>query len=162
MSSNEIEQNIPADFEKYKFARQKLSEEMMYRRERQWKIFSWISTLLVGITGGVIALNGKDFSFSVLHKIAVTFAVIVLSTFSCIRIYHDSTVALGYSKIISKLDAKQKLKFTDRAYKKWHLGNIGFTILLMLAAIFAVWTSPYVNVAKPTPPSNNSFNPSPR
>ena len=40
MSSSEIEQNIPTDFEKYKCARQKLAEEMMYRRERQWKVFS--------------------------------------------------------------------------------------------------------------------------
>jgi hypothetical protein len=69
-------------------------------------IFSWVSTLLVGITGGVIALNGKDFSFTALHKIALTFAVILLSTFSSIRIYNDSTVALAYSKVIYKLDAE--------------------------------------------------------
>jgi hypothetical protein len=62
-------------------------------------------------------------------------------------------VALAYSKVIYKLDAEQKLKFTDRAYKKWHLGNIGFTVLLMIAAIFVLWTSPYISVVKPTAPA---------
>jgi hypothetical protein len=155
--SSDLERNIPTDFEKYKYIRDKLVEEAKYRRDRQWNVFSWVSTLLVGIIGGVIALNGNDFIFSIYHKIAISVAAVGLAAVAYVRMRHDAHVALAYTKVIFKLDEQQKLKFTDRKHKKWHLGNIGFTVLLMLAALFAIWSpTPEVAPKQPQPANQPS------
>jgi ABC-type branched-subunit amino acid transport system permease subunit len=162
MSSDRIKGLTPDDFERYKFTRTRLREEIMYRRESQWKVFTWASNLLVAIIGGVIALSGKGFSFSRLHLGLLIFAIIVLAVGACLRIRHDAKVSVFNSNAAFELDKEFGLEFDDQRYKRWHLRHIGSIIFLAAAAIVTVVGAPKINVIQSPPPSNNSFNPTPR
>jgi hypothetical protein len=37
-----------------------MRDEVMYRREQQWKVFSWVSSLYLAIIGGVIVISSND------------------------------------------------------------------------------------------------------
>jgi membrane protein YdbS with pleckstrin-like domain len=71
-----------------KFVRESLLKELEFRREKQWRIFSWVSSILVGVTAGIIALNGKDEGFEIrpYHKGLLIFAIVVLTAYACIWI----------------------------------------------------------------------------
>jgi len=67
-----------------KYVRELLSKEIQFRRERTWSIFSWTSNILVGIIGGVIAVNSSDkgFAMSDTHKFLLCSAVVIIAGFS--------------------------------------------------------------------------------
>lgn len=77
MNSTELK----ADSDKVKFVRDTMLAEIEYRRDKMWKLFSWVSTILTGIIGGVIALktrSGAPFNLGVGYRIALTIAVVGL------------------------------------------------------------------------------------
>ena len=162
MSQNHIKGLSPDDFERYKFTRGRLRDEVIYRRESQWKVFTWASNLLIGIIGGVIALSGKGFSFSPLHLGLLIFAIVVLAVGACLRIRHDASVSRFNSDTAFELDREFNLEFANQSYKHWHLRHIGSIIFLAVAAIATAVGAPKLNVIQSPPPSNNSFNPTPR
>lgn len=67
-------------------AREALDKELDYYLDKLWKVFSWASTILVSIIGGVIALRFRENhpALSVVDKSVLAFAVIVLS-FAAVR-----------------------------------------------------------------------------
>lgn len=67
-----------------KYVRELLSKEIQFRRDRTWGIFAWTSNILVGIIGGVIAVNSSDrgFAMSNSHKLLLCSAVIIVAGFS--------------------------------------------------------------------------------
>jgi hypothetical protein len=69
-----------AEFERTKFTRELLSKEIQYRRERILQVFSWASSILISIIGGVIALAGtnKAFIINTPHKVLLSIAVVIL------------------------------------------------------------------------------------
>lgn len=43
-----------------RFARQSLSEVLQHRRDKLWKIFSWMSSILVAVVGVVGTISAKS------------------------------------------------------------------------------------------------------
>jgi hypothetical protein len=137
-------ENTPEGFERYKFTRERLSGEEMYRRERQWKVFTWVSSLFLTIIGGVIALSSSDLILATLQKGALTGVVIVFAGFALLRITHDASVAEAYSRKCFKLDEIFGLEFNDRGAKKRHIRHRGFLVLLAGVTIVVVWFVPLI------------------
>lgn len=66
-----------------------LKTEMVHRRTRRQAVFSWVSSLLVGIIGGTVALTyTKGVALSDSQKFILTAVIAILSIFSCLWISH--------------------------------------------------------------------------
>jgi hypothetical protein len=151
--------NTPEGFERYKLARQRLRDEVMHRREQQWKVFSWASTILLGAFAGVVALTEKGFQFRVVHQFVLGGAIIALAAFSSLRIRHDAGVAKAHSNEAARLDQIFDMDFDDRKHKRKHIGHIGFIWLLTAGVIFMICYAPRISYPQSTPPSNNGMHP---
>jgi len=140
--------NVPEDFERYVATRERMQEEIKFRRERQWNVFSWISSLLLAIIGGTIALysNGRDFAMP--HKWLLAVAVALFAIFGIIRIRHDRSVSIFYTEACWSLDEVFGLKFDDRMSKRWHLGHTGFLVLMAITTLGVIWC-PVESVSDP-------------
>ena len=144
-------------FERYKVARQRLREEVMYRREQQWKVFSWASTILLGTIAGVIALTQKGFEFHLFHQLTLIGATVAIAAFSGLRIRHDQQVARAHSDEAARLDRVFGLEFEHRKRKRKHFGHIGFICLLAAGAIAVIGYAPRVKYVQETPQSNKAL-----
>lgn len=131
--------NTPEGFERYKFTRERMRDEVMYRREQQWKVFSWISSLLLAIIGGVIALAGNNLFLALPHKILLSISVLAFAFFGSLRLRHDASVGGFYASSYNKLDKIFGLEFSSKDSKKRHLGHIGFLLLLTSITILVIW-----------------------
>jgi hypothetical protein len=137
-------ENTTEGFERYKFTRERLSGELMYRRERQWKVFSWVSSLFLTIIGGVIALSSSDLILATLQKASLTGVVLVFAGFALLRITHDVSVSKAYSDECFKLDEILELEFNDKWAKKKHIRHRGFLVMLAGVTISIVWFVPLI------------------
>ena len=53
-----------------KFAREAIANELQYLREKEWRMFSWASSIQLGIIGGVITIAGiRGFLFPLPHRL---------------------------------------------------------------------------------------------
>ncbi len=135
----------PEQFQENKLAWEILYKEIGYRREKQWKIFSWTNGILVSIIGGVIALTGKDKEFALkpLHKALLISAIITLATYAWIWIKENQNfierildrgkrydIKLDLDVIISR---KHRLSRMQRI-----IGYFGTILLITVAAILTV------------------------
>jgi len=104
--ANSDDGNEPSD-RFYKF----LEYELDFQRRRKQEIFSWASSLLVAIIGGVIALTEvHGVMLALAHKRVLTFAIVILGGFSCcwIKVHWDEylrarkKLASYYDRIAAK------------------------------------------------------------
>jgi hypothetical protein len=66
------------------------SKELDYRRDKEWNIFSWCSSILVAITGGAIALQvGQPNKLVFSQRMIVSFAVVVLVGYSVLWLSYN-------------------------------------------------------------------------
>ncbi len=66
-------------------ARETVLNEISYRMDKLWRIFSWTSTVLVAMIGGTIALRtGKTDHLSLVHQIVLAVAAGVLGLYAVI------------------------------------------------------------------------------
>lgn len=80
------------DGAKAKFARDLMMAELKYRRDKMWKLFSWVNTLLTGVTGGVIALKtqpDKHFNLTPVYKVALIIAVLGLAAHGAVWLEYN-------------------------------------------------------------------------
>jgi hypothetical protein len=136
--------------EALKLAHETLEKELAHYLDKLWKIFSWASTILVSIIGGVIALRFRDtpIPLSFNDKVSLTVAVLVLS----IHAIGQLSLLLSFeSKVRNKLEVyNQELGLDQIAtsqdtrtrpdthpLSKW-FGYIATIFLLMLAAIYTI------------------------
>ena len=116
--------------------------EIDYRRQKQWNIFSWCSTLLVAIVGGTITLRTGVFAktpvtWDVKLQFLVTFAVVVLVFYTCLWIYHSD---YRENEAIKHLDDNAKiLLMRDNNRWGWTYSSRVVVVLLGAAAILAIW-----------------------
>ena len=70
-----------------------IRQELVHRRDKQWKIFAWAATLLVAATAGVITLVGDNkFSFPLWpQRAAMSGALIVITGYACYWIHENIT-----------------------------------------------------------------------
>jgi hypothetical protein len=136
MSTPSGPRNTVEDFEHYKFARESSMAEVMHRRERQWKVFSWVSSLYLAIIGGVIVVSRSELTLATWPKVLLTVAVVLFAFLGWVRLRHDARVAKAHSDRCFELDEVFDLQFDDsRRYKTRGLSGAHIVFLLLIAAI---------------------------
>jgi hypothetical protein len=137
------EDNEEKELERKKFAYEIYRKEVEYRRDKAWKIFSWASTIFIGITGGLIALYSKQVMgdgrpentlLPFESKLLLTGALLVLATYSCLWVHRNTSCR---RKVAEKMD---NLKLVEKAEGSKIVFGYKFTlILLAVFACFSVW-----------------------
>jgi hypothetical protein len=128
------------DSEQLRFARQQLEKERAHRREKVWKIFSWAATLLVAITGGVIALKTDppaSFQFSWWLRGVLTASVLLLMGFARLWITQNLAIMRATQEAIDKCDEELLIEkvIPDKAPR---FGYDPALVMLAIAAIVAI------------------------
>jgi hypothetical protein len=134
----------PTEFEKLQLAREQLSKEIQYRRDREWQIFSWASSVLIAIIGGSAALSGVGRGITYGHKLWLAGGVAALTFWACIWFFIHSRQERQRGLEANCLDNTLSL-FSDPLYfskgsRLWWLvrGDIFALIFLGGAAVFAI------------------------
>jgi hypothetical protein len=130
------------------FARESVVEEIKYRRDKQWKVFSWSSSILLAALGGIVAYSDKSGSprFYPPHRSLLISVLIVLAVFAGIWLYLNIRKEEELNrKLISgneHLETPASTKGGFRVTRVRHLfkffGYIGTVFLIAAAAVFAV------------------------
>ena len=111
-------------------------KELEYRRKKQWDIFSWCSTILVALTGGVIVLQTREHAYQ-LHtsqKIAISISVIAIMVYAMLWLSYNWTREQEFLKIF---DADETSK--PAGNKRPYFGYRGAILLLSVGALLATW-----------------------
>jgi len=125
-----------------KFARNAIAREVDYRREKQWRIFSWTSTLLIASIGGAIALAGaQHFSFPVFpQRVLMAFALFVLTSYARTwvrrNIDYEAAARDALIKLDKQLGISESITTNPRDDPRW--GYVRALDLLAAAGIMAV------------------------
>ena len=123
-----------------RFARQELDKERAHRREKVWKIFSWAATILVAITGGVIAIKTSQsgpVTFSCYLNVVLIGAVVILMGFGSLWIEQNLDILHKTEKAIAKCDKDLGIKqvVPNKPPKfgyKWALTLLGIAAIISI------------------------------
>jgi hypothetical protein len=111
--------------------------ELNYRREKQWKIFAWIATILLAVIGGIVA-GKQHWQFDVYRKLIMTAALTVVTIYACTWIRENIRFEeLAGKKIAAYLKDETILAQPGR----FKLGYNGTILLLLLGALGAILIS---------------------
>lgn len=129
--------------------RDALLGELSHRREKQWKIFSWMAGLFVAMIGGTLALKlgepPKDFSVPL--KTAITLAALGLQIYATVWTRQNWQLEL---KVLRKLH-ELGIDFPSNDGHEQYLGQRGTglvfgylqaLILVFVALVAVVWIKP--------------------
>jgi len=73
---------IQPDYELRVLARAAVVSEIAFRTEKLWRIFSWASAILIGLTGGIIALRTGGRDLTVWPRVFLAASVFSLATYT--------------------------------------------------------------------------------
>lgn len=120
--------------------------ELLYRREKQWHIFAWTTTILIAVIGGAITLAGKtcasparpDVIYSTLQSLLMASAMLFLSWYACLWINENMRLEeLAREKVIELLGVESIGNVLPNP-KKIPLGYVKVVVFLMLGAVVAI------------------------
>jgi 4-hydroxybenzoate polyprenyltransferase len=152
-----------SDFNKQRFAYEMLRKEIEFRRDKAWRIFSWASTILLGVIGGVVAIASKSELFLpwLPHRTLLLAAIIVLAVYSCLWIQSNLDIEDSVSVKIKSREIDLGLREgSERDKKRPRFGYIPTLVLLTIGAILALIFVPLsYRPPVPTPPSTSSPEP---
>jgi hypothetical protein len=111
-----------------------LIRELEHRREKQWKIFSWASTIFTAIIGGVIVLKTRDHPHHLNYFLqwTLTWVVAVLLASAAWWVAHNGIVE---REVMSQLEKFGIVQHLPRAW----VGYRTSLALLAVAAVAAIW-----------------------
>jgi len=125
---------------KAKFVRDAMLAEIVYRREKMWKLFSWINTLLTAIIGGVIALKTRPnppVNLELNLRIALTIAIVALVLPTC------SWLNYNWNKVRAIWDSLKSYSHNDQInfveFGKSPIRYIHAVALLGVATGLVIW-----------------------
>ena len=134
-----------------------VQKELEYRRRKLWDIFSWCSTMLIAITGGIFALETaaqRPLVFNRWEKGAIIFAVAVITVYAILWMnYHlnregEMVQALNDNLHLKKLGIPLSMHPPN---SRFQVGYRLVLVLLAAAACVVPWYSPHSVV----PPATN-------
>lgn len=94
------------------------TEELSYRRDRQWEILKWVFASLLVIIGGLLTLKAKSevhLTFS--STVALTLVILVVGMVGIYRILHDGGVMSMLCDAVYHMDASTGLSMDTRPGK---------------------------------------------
>jgi hypothetical protein len=122
------------------------------RRDKAWRIFSWASSILLGVAAGATALFAKEGQRFPLwpHGAAMIVAVAALAVYACLWVRENQRLAAAAGKIVGDYDRMLGIN-TGFTAKKIRVGYVATLVLLALAASVAVLATAERGAAKPAP-----------
>jgi hypothetical protein len=124
------------------YVRDALVKEREYRRKKVWSLFSWTTTLLIGIIAGVVALSAEEhFTLVCEHRWLLTVAVVVLSFYCAWWLKINLDLEAAADRCICAYDADLGIPPVTTAWPKW-LGYIPTVVLLFLATLVTIFVVP--------------------
>jgi hypothetical protein len=126
------------------FAREVISKEVEYRRDKQWRIFSWTSGFLLAAIGGVVVLAGKgQFLFDQRLRVLMALALVTIAAYACLWIAANIKFEASARSELKTIDELLQIKFTIPDPKANVMFGYGATVsLLAIAAVLAVLLAP--------------------
>jgi FtsH-binding integral membrane protein len=98
--------NTSAESIEAKERREALWKEILYRREKQWKIFSWTTSLLLAAIAGVVATTTKEgFELSLSHKVILAITLLLLFLYAVIWLSDNIRREEQATTLIKRIDA---------------------------------------------------------
>src|SRR5215207_6998817 len=126
------------DTDRLQFNRKAIYQEVAYRRDKQWRIFSWTATLLLGAIGGVIALTGREEFFFPLWPARTIMAIslLVLTTYACRWIYENIDAESVAREELHKADTDLGIStsITPNPRSRPEFGYVGTLVLLAIGS----------------------------
>ena len=126
--------------EKAKFVRDAMLAEMGYRRDKMWKLFSWVNTILTGITGGVIALKthpDRPYNLALGYRVALTIAVAGLAVHACAWLSYNWKKVREVWASLKSYSGNDEIVFVEFGRSPVRYAHA--VALLGLAAVVAIW-----------------------
>ena len=127
-----------------KLARESLEKELAHYLEKLWKLFSWTSTILLSIIGGIFALRFREarFSLSPNKKVSLVLTVLVLTLSAIVQL----KVVLGFEtktrNNLKKCDDDLGIPYERIRPDTGLMSNLFFypttLILLTIAAVYSI------------------------
>jgi hypothetical protein len=130
----------PKPDDKVKFVRDVMLAEIEYRRDKMWKLFSWVSSILTGIIGGVIALKTRPdmpFDLGIGYRIALTIAVAGLAVHACTWLDYNWKKVREIWASLKSYSANDEIVFVE--FGRSPVRYVHAVGLLGLAAGIAIW-----------------------
>jgi hypothetical protein len=129
-----------ADGDKAKFVRDTLLGEIGYRRDKMWKLFSWVNTVLTGITGGVVALKTRPdepFNLTLGYRVALTIAVAGLAVHACVWLSYNWKKVREIWGTLKSYSENDEIVFVE--FGRSPVRYVHAVALLGLAAVIVIW-----------------------
>jgi hypothetical protein len=134
-SKNQINVAEPPPEGLYRF----LAGEIAHQLARKQEIFTWASSLLVAIIGGIVLLTSiHQVTLAVAHKLALTGAILTLSGFACFWIEMHWEAALRARNQLSFYYDRVSRTGQDRPWQRDYT-CIAAILALASMGLLAVW-----------------------
>jgi hypothetical protein len=133
--------------ERLKFAYQLQQKEMDYRREKRWRIFSWVSSLLVGSIAGAVAITADSTKTlpTYPHKTFMIAAVLALAIYAILWEWHNRNAEANARTNMDKIEDSLKLyeglflEPTDPGGSETSRSSIiSYNLIIILLALAAI------------------------
>jgi len=124
-----------------------LKYELNFQRAKKKEIFTWASSLLVAMIGGVVALaTVHHVMLAEAHRLVLTAAILILCVFSCLWMaLHWVEYCRVRDKLSSYYDQIPASGKDD--YWRYDYTSIAAIVALTLVAIFSVWSAVWWPIA---------------
>ena len=112
-----------------------LMKDLEYRRKKQWDIFSWCSTVLLAIIGGMFALATREKPQPWLpwQRGAISLSAVIVAVFAQSWINYHYQYELELATTLAKAIDHPIFR------KRPPLGYPHVLVALVVAALFAIW-----------------------
>lgn len=129
------------------FAYGVLRKEIEASRDKAWKVFSWVSTVLLGTVGGLVAFASKSNSDTLLscwpHRFLLLASVIVLAVYASLWVRQNLKSEEYLLERVKEFEIRARIrKQEEKIYGKPWFGYRLTIVLLAVAAIAAIWLIP--------------------
>jgi hypothetical protein len=147
MSEQSVESDQPTEFAlsrdiaELKYAREAVNSELRHHQDKKRQIFSWASTLLVAITGGVISIENRG-PLPSLSRFASTVAVGILWFQALLWGKEQSASEKALKVELGTIDKHLRIPTHHRPFRAPYVGARETLSLLAIAAIIAIWCTP--------------------
>jgi hypothetical protein len=121
---------------------QTLDKQLSEKIEKLWRVFSWTSSILVAIAGGMIILGKKErFKFDTYELILISSIILILTLYAYLWINENLKLE---SKIRNQLDSifEKQMSYSELKEIRPDKAIFGYkvvTLLLGFTAVIATW-----------------------
>lgn len=123
-----------------KFAREAIASELQYLREKEWRVFSWASSIQLGMIGGVITVAGmQGFQFPLPHRLLLGTASLILTLYSFVWIRQSLKREENTLAVLSKYDADLVIESAGWSIKTPQIGYLLTILMVGTAVLLTIW-----------------------